>query len=662
MFVQLHNNQIPTLPLSIGLLTNLTSLSLAANNLAHFPLQLLALENLNDLDLSSNKLVSLWPSKKWKEDLRKAMDELNDSNSSISGETDGDNGQGGDFWSMFPSSPQKPRSDPLLSASVRGDTKPLRQPSGAPWQKMKCLKLGGNRFKDSVFAVEGGGFLEWPPRLEVLELSKNAFMGPLPADVFGKLEYLSSLDLSGNQFAERIFSLPGGSGKETFFPSLISLDLSANAIDSLGMIEDFFAVGCRRKRIDWKGLSASISAYIRDPEDGWGDTVGALEIKVADNMLRDEARRRRDLQKNGPGGMKESNANGNGHREIPGVKETDVKEVVGQKATPVVKEAWELEAEAGLLTEGGRRRAKLEEARKIQGDSAPKVIVPDAPFATESPTVGSQLPSATSDDAGPAAPLDSPTLSDPAYDFIKDFLDKTADTCSLSNRKIASIPRPQQPSSTIQPSSLDLSKNLFTSLPIETLSAWGWTSCLRKLNLSQNRIAAVELMEFASERPSIVFESLEDLNLASNGLTEVANLANGQKVPLFQLLSGLAPNMKTLDLTYNLLVKLDEVKRVLVPALIYQDPGRIGLKNLKVVGNRLEDLEGLAEVGDLVKAAANEDSEKITGWVCTEIDVRDNAIGRVCLPSPLREFTELLISSFCSSSCPSLSDTFPPLL
>lgn len=146
--------------------------------------------------------------------------------------------------------------------------------------------------------------------------------------------------------------------------------------------------------------------------------------------------------------------------------------------------------------------------------------------------------------------------------------------------------------------SLILAKNGLKDVSMPALESWGLFVGLQKLDLSRNRITTFE--------EAGTFEALASLDLSANRLA----------LPdIFDIISRTAPNIKSLDLTYNVLDNLEGVQ----PLLLRKGGG---LRSLKLSGNRFADVSPLTEVAVQIKAGAS-------GWACEEIDLRDNEIGKL---------------------------------
>jgi Leucine-rich repeat (LRR) protein len=102
------------------------------------------------------------------------------------------------------------------------------------------------------------------------------------------------------------------------------------------------------------------------------------------------------------------------------------------------------------------------------------------------------------------------------------------------------------------------------------------------------------------------------------------------------LIAKLFPSLCNLKLSENFLTSASLTFEAL-SALILAKDDKIGLKHLKLNGNRINELDGFQELAGLFKG-----NREVPGWKLDELDVSDNDIGR--LPPelgllPLDEFS-----------------------
>lgn len=288
----------------------------------------------------------------------------------------------------------------------------------------------------------------------------------------------------------------------------------------------------------------------------------------------------------------------------------------------VEKEAWEIEAEQGLLTAGGRRRARAA--------ALAAAAQPSAPSTSSSPP--SQSPSAS------PTPSSSSTLSSPQY--------YTAATRTLTLPPSAAVQKSQHfrsfslaikipPSS----SSSDLALAIPTpTLPLTAILAQPFANTLKILVLTTRKMDSSFSLPADSDGPFL--PALEELVL------EGCNLGNSVPVsrsiepggtdtrttePLLPLLAKLFPSVRTLDLSYNALTSSaftsDALTNLILgsePSEDGQTPRRHGLRHLRLRGNRLTELDGFQEIAEMFKG-----NRDVKEWKLEELDLRDNEIGRL---------------------------------
>lgn len=401
--IELQNNRIPGLPVEMFQLVNLTSLNLSRNSLSSVPPCLLALDSLIELDLSHNQITTLWAD----DDVAHARDSRR--------EWDEDNAdEEGGVWAGLIArmgSPTKRARPAPPTVSQRGQ----------PMRSLRHLNLASNRLANASVGLKSGDFT-WPPALTDLDLSDNGLRGPFPLSFVGRLKDLSKLSLGGNGISDEVFrqdaerdtvTQPFG---PTFFASLTILELHRCDIDDLAKLEAIF--GSRRTRFPGdserignkdipravspaaKGVAAKTLARVttaaNKPEVDVDAQPPALAVVLEGNPLREETFKRKYGMAKSRGQSSASTQSQPAAQAAPapsaqpsrtaqrasaaltaeaGFARSNLSDPV--KNTPSAsqirpqspskqpaKEAWETQADAGLLTEGGRRRARAEAARR----------------------------------------------------------------------------------------------------------------------------------------------------------------------------------------------------------------------------------------------------------------------------------------------------------
>ncbi|KAL1745853.1 hypothetical protein HDZ31DRAFT_35493 [Schizophyllum fasciatum] len=279
----------------------------------------------------------------------------------------------------------------------------------------------------------------------------------------------------------------------------------------------------------------------------------------------------------------------------------------GSKPAPkpeIVKEHWEFEAENGLLTEGGRRRARakeLEEKEKERRAQEEKdKHVPPGGFALDK--------SKYYDDRTHALTL--PPSAAPTH----------ARAFSMAAPGLGSA------------SSEDL-KVPTATLPLSVIAAQSFAPTLRSLTLtSRRKDRVVTLPAWAPDTALLpVLEELElegcnigdTIPVARHDPTSQAPTSPGASEPVLPLLTRLFPSLRVLNLTYNLLTSAALTTPVLT-SLILADNGRPGLRVLCLRGNRITDLEGFQGLSELFRG-----HREVPEWKLDELDLRDNEISRL---------------------------------
>ncbi|KAF9040779.1 hypothetical protein BJ165DRAFT_1492104 [Panaeolus papilionaceus] len=295
-----------------------------------------------------------------------------------------------------------------------------------------------------------------------------------------------------------------------------------------------------------------------------------------------------------------------------------------QPKKEAVREAWEIEAEQGLLTEGGKRRARAAAAAAQNESQADR-------GATSSPATESPSPTPTS--ASGLSSLQyynatSQTLNLPA---------SAPPTKAAGHGRSFSVATPSKATSTLSRSE-DLSVPTPT-LPLSVIVALPFANVLRVLNLSNRRMDKSFSLPSHSGSLTGFLPVLEELNLEGCNLgdlvqvNEVSEAGSGSITPpkrsemLVPILARLFPSLLTLNLAYNNLSNGALAPEGLT-ALILASPNRRGLRHLRLRGNRLTELDGFLGLAETFRS--NRDN---AAWKMEELDLRDNEIGK--LPAEL---------------------------
>lgn len=407
--LELHSNQLPTLPPSLFQLSALTNLTLAKNRLTAFPSCLLALDNLVTLNLSHNRIQTLWNDSQvaTARSDREAWDKDNAAQ---------ENG----VWAGL--SPSKKDRKPLAAAS--------EEHAKAPMRSLRSLDLSHNRISNAALGIPDlasrrskpagavtaeTSLVRLPTGLRTLNLGHNAIRGPVSVTLLQHLTALEDLGLQGCGIGDDVLAAHGDADtSKIVLPSLSILDLSGCELDDLAKVEALF--GSRRiQSFDQamgnadtapssqdpvapasgmpvrqlvRVLNRPTSADINKMDDRFN--VKVLCLLLEGNPLREEAlRQKRGGRSASPEkkaaspatlGTSISRTSANAPSAIspaastpPTISTVPVTSAGVSQLPPkpqVVKEDWEILAESGLNTELGRRKLRIEQARREQEAAA----------------------------------------------------------------------------------------------------------------------------------------------------------------------------------------------------------------------------------------------------------------------------------------------------
>lgn len=390
--LEIHNNRITILPQPIFQLTSLTTLTLSNNGLASFPTCLLALDSLVSLNLSHNKIETLWDD----DAVAKARAEREAWDKEHSG-SDG-------FMSGFSSAKKASRNDKPADGVDKA----------TPMWSLQSLDLSNNRIGNAALGLPdlaskrskdaGSGDIvpiRFPPKVQKLDLGNNHLRGPVSLAAFAKLSKLEDLGLQGSGIADDAFHLDEGSlgGQAGVLNELKVLDLSGCEIDDLTKLEAFF--GSRRIQTLESDMSvdgvAKVNGEVSDPAKGIAahqlvrvanrparediskfsqrNKCNALCVILDGNPLREEAFRQKRGTRSSTSPQKKGAPTADAIARDPAIAAIgESSPAANSPATPVksgiIKEEWELLAEAGLNTEAGRRKHRIEQARKEAANAA----------------------------------------------------------------------------------------------------------------------------------------------------------------------------------------------------------------------------------------------------------------------------------------------------
>ncbi|KAF7967140.1 hypothetical protein HWV62_5002 [Athelia sp. TMB] len=291
------------------------------------------------------------------------------------------------------------------------------------------------------------------------------------------------------------------------------------------------------------------------------------------------------------------------------------------------KEAWEIEAEQGLLTEGGRRRAR---AAAAAAATQVKHIAPasgnDISTLIRKPSsIGASLsnPEYYSEKT---STLTLPSSAPAPKGHARAFSHASAWPASGASAKIGDITLPTP------------------TLPLTAIASQSYANTLRVLILKGRRldvsIAIPPETDLDSGKSLGLLPALEELSLEGCGVKDLISVSKSatssdlqqplEQKYLIPLIVTLFPRLRTLDLSDNGLTDASFPKDVLTSLILAtsgsdQVSSRPGLRHLRIRGNRLMHLEGFQGLAEGFKGnrALNPD------WMLEELDLRDNEVGKL---------------------------------
>ncbi|KAI0351781.1 L domain-like protein [Trametes cingulata] len=624
--VDLHNNKLTALPDSFADLTALTVVDLSHNQLTSLPTNFWALPNLTTLNLSHNALTSLPFSAPFTKQGSNPLGRTRD-----------------------------PRGD-WFEQSITRATEPL--------PRLTTLEVSHNRLTAHSIdhSLDGPGL---PALLSKLNLSEN----PLGKSdtlfrALGRLERLKEIhmqraDIGDETFPPSIFASSSG----TLFPALKVLDLEETHVLRPAIEAAFtpnavkqtlqFAVttqeppegvlrvivGKRVIKEAWEieaekrtklrrhaGAAESSSSGSSQPAGKAEVSKEPWEIEAEQGLLSEGAKRRaRALaaaaaaQSSSPSA---STSGPNGSTSTP------------QKKPVIEKEPWEIEAEQGLLSAGARRRARAAAVLAATSSSSTAPGEPSRPAAeTPSPT---HSPSPSSTPTTVASALAHPQYYSASTQTLT--LPPSTPPSKAAHARSFSLVAPswsKGPGGAVSELALAIPA---PTLPLAAITAQPFAQTLKVLILANRRNDPSFSIPTS---PGAFLPNLEELSLENCNLGDsvpVSHVGEGgddfsqrTSEPLLPLLARLFPSLRTLDLSYNALTSAALTGDAL-SSLIFADPpstgqdgsARKGLRQLRLRGNRLNELDGFQQLAERFKG-----NRDIPEWKLEELDLRDNEIGKL---------------------------------
>lgn len=397
-------------------------------------------------------------------------------------------------------------------------------------------------------------------------------------------------------------ALEGISRSRTVFPAISVLDFGATKITENGATRGL------------QGLSQELTFEITNEDPPAGVARVIIGKKIVREAWEIEAERRSKARagKAADTGLEWENASPAQTR--AGSLQQKAKIQAPAATAPVVKEAWEIEAEQGLLTEGGKRRARAAAAAAAAAGGSGVGL--GAPPRQPSPTKTS-------------------SLADPQY--------YTARTETLKLPPSTAPPKVAGHSrafSLAAPSLVDPARATDVTLPTATMPlslivVQPFAHTLKVLILSSRRMdRSFTLPPLPYSEP--LLPRLEELNLEGCNLADTISIstasaeettpvASSDTRPLLPLLTELFPTLRNLNLAYNTLTSAALTTPVLSALILSSSsPERKGLQQLHLRGNRITDLDGFQGIALLFKG-----NRTVAEWGLEELDLRDNEIGKL---------------------------------
>jgi len=551
---KLHQNRITLLPNTFADLTALTNLDLSHNRLVTLPSNIFALPNLTVMNVSHNVLSEL------------------------------------PFGAPFSkSTAPNARNDTLSSGGFFG---PVITRASSPLPRLSVLDVSYNKLTASSI-----DYANLPPLLSKVDFSANPLASgdsdstPAFVKALARLDNLRELrgetaDIGNDAFPATL------SMESRCFPQLRILDLGET-------------------RATMEGLQPALSGLKQDVTYDFisGEPpAGTLRVLVGKKVVREawEIEAEKRVKSRTPRSTTSTSDIGGLHK------------LVTQNNAEIPKESWEIEAEQGLLTEGGRRRARA--AASI----ATSPVKSSSPIGHGRPStpVNISQPSSTTSLNNPkyyhasTQTLTLPPLSAPAKSHARSFsLAAPSLTSSSQGKTDLTLPTP--------------------TIPLAAISAQSFAHTLKILVLSNRKFDLSITLPSTGEA---LLPSLEELVLEGCGFGDQVSVTTPTDTgsatpprlvdPILPLLTRLFPSLQTLDLSYNTLTSASLQRDSLSSLILADSNSRKGLRHLRLRGNRINDLDGFREIAEMFKG-----HRSVPDWKLEELDLRDNDIPK--LPAEL---------------------------
>ncbi|KAI0315867.1 hypothetical protein OF83DRAFT_1084655 [Amylostereum chailletii] len=549
--IDLHNNRLASLPETFADLPSLVTLDLSQNSLSTLPGKFFSLPSLVNLNISNNAFTSL------------------PFNAPFAGGPLNAYAKKGDYFSP---------------AVVRADT---------PLPKLVSLNAAHNKI-----VAESIDASALPQGLVKVDLAANPLGSAAPfLSALASLSHLQEIYMGRATLTDTSFPPDLLASVTTPFPKLTFIDLEETQATQEAVTEALSRVPAELAI----GNPAPASTTQTTSED---ERRALLRVIIGKKVVREaweiEADRRAKLrQMRSAGNLRESAqaaASSSSSPPVPAPTSTAKPTRAPAKAPPApqaaLKEQWEIEAEQGLLTEGGRRRARalaaLQKASAAENDPQPES---NGPVVLSNKYWDQRLLTVT-----------LPPLAPPPRNHNRNF-------SLVTDRSYGA--------------STDLTLPTAT-LPLPLLVSQPFADTLRILELKGRRADPSFSLPDA-DGPYL--PRLEELTLEGCALADEVSTTRGEdraRADTLSTLSKLFPSLKVLDLSYNNLTSAATSSATL-SSLVLSGPGRAGLRHLRLRGNRLENLGGLQMLARTLFMGEGADEGR-KSWTLEELDVRENSI------------------------------------
>lgn len=577
--IQLHNNQLISVPDTFADLSFLTNLDLSHNQLTTLPDILFALPELTNLNLSHNAFTSL---------------PFNGHFTSLGTRTRNNHNTSTDFFA-----PQIVRAT-------------------SPLPKLLILNASHNQITADSIDVT------LPRSVVRIDLSENPLGPSQPLlKALSTLPRLKELLMEKSDIGDESFS--ADLFPSSLFPSLKVLDLAETRVT-----KETVYIALKEMKQEFN----HDFTHDEPPEGVTRVIVGKKVIKEAWEIELERRTQHRVNRSFDLGGDWDEPARPTSTSPAPSVS-SNVTSVLStsSRATKniqeVVKEAWEVEADAGMLTEGGRRRAR---AAATGGDIQAK----------NGDGIGIGRPTALS----PSPSNSILALSSPQYyqQSTQTLILPPSQAPKAGHNRAFSLATRMIPSSS---PAADMAVPV-PSFPLNVIAVQSFAHSLRSLTLVNRRAdRSFALPSSAAVDPQGFLPCLEELDLEGCNFSESVSVlrvdapsptmappsppSNARTTePLLPLLASLFPTLRTLNLSFNALSSSaftpESLSALILSSQIDSDGSsrKKGLRHLRLRGNRITDLDAFTAVAGMFRGNRN-----VPEWRLEELDLRDNEIGRL---------------------------------